>query len=78
MNAHDKKQLKHSLKLKKRFPKSKAFVARPNQGVGADRSVVLGTFDGKKWRQWHKCWGGNHRERAEEFAKIFNSPQTLT
>lgn len=72
MNNYDKKEFERSLKTKRKFPLSRVFVARPNRGVGADRSVILGSTDGKNWMQWHKCWGGNHRERAEEFARMFN------
>lgn len=49
-----------------------AFVARPNRGIGEDRSVVLIGSKSTGWTQGLKCWNGNHKERAEEYAKLFN------
>lgn len=75
-------ELKRRLKHKRKHPLMRLVVAsrrRGNdRGIGADRSVILGTWDGKVWWQGYKFWGKNHSERAHEFIKLFNlhDPQT--
>lgn len=41
------------------------------RGRGADRSVVLATYDGKTWVQHRKFWGKNHAQEAQQFVKDF-------
>lgn len=58
--------------MKHQAPGVSAFVARPCRGIGGDRSVVLIGNKTIGWWQGLKCWGGNHKERAEEYARRFN------
>ena len=58
---------------------SRAFVAKRNYGIGADRSVVLvSKFKKRKhgleeyWIQGIKCWGDNHKQRATEYVHKYN------
>lgn len=51
---------------------TKAFVARPNSGVGSNRSVVMMAPRSGVWQQALKCWGEDHRLRAETYAQLIN------
>lgn len=59
--------------VRNKRPGTRAFVARPNNGVGAHRSVVLVGCEVTGWRQALKCWDGNHAERAQDFAAEYNA-----
>lgn len=66
-------------KQKRKYPFMQLVVAsktgRNAQGDGANRSVVLGTWDGKKWFQAEKFWGTNNEERAKKFVKEWKQVQ---
>lgn len=47
---------------------------RNARGKGAERSVVLGTYDGETWFQAQKFWGRDDETRAKEFIEQFNNP----
>ena len=52
--------------MKKRGVGIEVYCARPNKGVGANRSVSLYKWrDQNGWIQGKKFWGGNHRERCD-------------
>lgn len=60
-------------------PTERAIVARPNEGVGSFRSVVLigpllnSHFNHTgMWRQALKVWDHDHRLRAEVYAALIN------
>ena len=76
MTTDDRLALKLQLKQKKKNPSMRFFIARKTggnaRGVGANRSVILGSFDGKSWFQAVKLWGENNEERAREFIKELN------
>jgi len=73
IRAEDKKILK-SL-LKKKAKGLRIFVARKMggnaRGRGADRSVILGSMDGKEWGHAAKIWGFNNEIRAAEIVRLF-------
>lgn len=50
-----------------------ALVARPNTGIGADRSVVLVKHQGHvRYQQGIKCWRDDHQLRAQTYAGLIN------
>lgn len=51
----------------------RAFVARPNRGVGADRSVVIVGSAASGWFQAIKCWHRDHADRARKMADEYNA-----
>jgi hypothetical protein len=57
-------------------PPLKVFVASRTganaRGRGANRSVVLATWDNKEWVQYRKFWGRNHAQEAAKFVEDFN------
>ena len=70
MNNEDKGAI---ISVKRRLAKNpnyKFFVASKNGnnavGRGANRSVILGSGDGKNWIQIHKVWGDKNEQRARE------------
>jgi len=42
------------------------------RGVGASRSVVLSSMDGKKWVQHAKFWGRFNEQEAANYVAWFN------
>lgn len=50
----------------------RAFVARPNTGAGANRSVALVGCEASGWIQGIKCWHDDHRARAQAYAERYN------
>lgn len=51
----------------------RAFVARPNRGVGADRSVIIVGSQTSGWFQAIKCWHHDHADRARKLAAEYNA-----
>lgn len=43
------------------------------RGVGASRSVVLSSMDGKHWVQHAKFWGAHNEEEAAAYVAWFNN-----
>lgn len=73
LTEEDLRALKTRKKQKLKNPSMRLLVASKTgsnaHGVGASRSVVLGTWDGKEWLQFEKFWGKNNELRAAEFIK---------
>ena len=73
MEEEDKKSIKFFKKQLSKNPSFRFFVASKTggnaKGIGANRSVILATQDGKTWYQADKVWGKNNRERALEIVK---------
>lgn len=74
--------LKPSLKRDEKFRQLKRegmrmFVASRRgsnaKGIGANRSVVLSSHDGKEWSQHAKFFGPRHAQDAADYIKWFNS-----
>lgn len=56
-----------------RRPGERAFVARPDRSCRDKSTVLVGA--GSVWRPAVDCYDGNHRVRAEEYARRFNSQE---
>lgn len=80
MKEEIEKTVKSGKKILRKNPKARFFVASKTgsnaRGIGADRSVILGTVNGISWFQWYKCWGSNNEARAREIVNKIYSPQT--
>ncbi len=82
MKEEDIQTVKALKRAKRKNDLFRAFVASKTGGnacgIGAGRSVILATQDGKEWYQFRKIWGGNNELRAREIVKHSLLPETLT
>lgn len=71
MNKRDKKFLELKKEGLRMFVASKS--GSNARGVGASRSVVLSSRDGKRWVQHAKFWGEHNEQEAKDYVAWFNS-----
>lgn len=73
LNAEDLRSVKFFRKQLKKNPTFRFFVASKHgnnaKGKGMNRSVILGSTDGKKWYQADKIWGPYNESRAIEIIR---------
>lgn len=65
MNKQTSEAYKEGRCLAKKKRGMRAFVARPNSGIGENRSVVIVGNEEMGWKQGVKFWDENHFEIAE-------------
>lgn len=82
MNPEEQKVVKQMRKKLRRNPTHRFFVASKfggnAAGRGADRAVILHSYDGKVWSQYYKVWGENNVARANEIIKLAKQPRPQT
>ena len=70
MKEEDLQTIKAIKRAKRKNDLFRVFVASKTggnaRGIGAGRSVILATADGKSWFQFRKVWGENNELRARE------------
>ncbi len=70
---HEEKMIEKWLQFKLKRPDTRAFMARPNRGVGANRSVMLVGCSSRGWFQAIKFWNEDHEDRCRVAIEKYNS-----
>lgn len=81
MKEEDMKSIKFFQKRLKKNPNYRFFVASKTggnaRGIGENRSVILGSNDGKNWYQADKVWGMDNEKRANEIVRMAKSKKSV-